>query len=99
MATYQELLAAAEDGTLRNKIKVACVIAAEAVRNEAPGTTNHAARLVWARGVFQNPDGYVQQMLWAVLAQNAGATPAQIAGASDSTVQTAVNAAVDVFSV
>lgn len=97
MATYAELLVAASDPTLNNKIRVAVVIGAETVRTEAGGTTNHANRIKWAKSVFANPDLEARRMVWAVLAQNSGATLAQITGASDSTVQTAVNAAIDVF--
>lgn len=97
MATYDELLLAAENGTLRNRIRVACVVAAEAIRTELTSVTNHANRLVWAKAVFANPQYEAERMLWAVLAQNRTATLAQITGANDATIQTAVNAAVDVF--
>jgi hypothetical protein len=97
MATYDELLQAAENATLRNRIRVACVIAAEAVRTEVGTTTNHANRLIWAKAVFANPTAEADRMLWAVLAQNKAATLAQITGATDSAIQTAVSAAVDVF--
>lgn len=99
MATYAELLQASEDATLRNKVRVACVIAAEKVRTEATGVTNHAARLAWAKTVYGSPESVTQRMLWAVLAQNQAATLGAILGASDGTVQTAVDAAVDVFAV
>lgn len=97
MATYAELIIASQNGTLTDKIKVACFIAAEVVRNEAPATTNHANRLTWAKQVFSNPDNEAKRMVWAVLAQNQAATLPQITGASDAAVQTAVNAAIDVF--
>lgn len=97
MATYAELLTASENPALNNKIRVACIIAAEKVRVEQSSVPNHAARLVWAKDVFANPDQEARRMLWAVLAQNQAATLAQITGASDSAVQTAVDAAVDVF--
>lgn len=97
MATYFELLTAAEDSNLNKRIRVACFIAAEVVRTEAGTVANHANRLSWAKKVFENPDTEARRMVWAVLAQNASATLAAILGASDSTVQTAVNAAVDVF--
>lgn len=97
MATYAELLLAAENATLNNKIKVACFIAAETVRTESGATANHANRLLWAKRVFENPDTEARRMVWAVLAQNSAATLAQITGALDPTVQTAVNAAIDVF--
>lgn len=97
MATYDELLTAAEDAGLNRKIRVACIVAAEAVRTEATTVANHANRLTWAKQVFQNPVVEAQRMIWAVLAQNKGATLAAIVGANDTTVQAAVTAAVDVF--
>lgn len=97
MATYAELVQAFGDNTLRTKIMVACVVAAEGVRTAVVPPTNQAQRLVWAKRVFENPRAESERMVWAVLAQNSGATLAQITGASDSLVQTAVNAAVDVF--
>jgi hypothetical protein len=100
MATYDELLAIASttSGTaLRNRIRVAVVVAADVIRAEAPATVNHANRLAWARLVLDNPDRQAERMLWAVLAQNRAATVAQITAADDATVQTAVNAAVDLL--
>lgn len=97
MATYAEILTASENATLRSKIRVAVVIAAEVVRTESGATANHANRLAWAKGVFQGPDDEARRMVWAVLAQNSALTLAQITGASDAQVQTAVNNAVDVF--
>ena len=97
MATYAELLQASENDTLNRKLRVAVIIAAETVRTESPATTNHTARIAWAKQVFANPIAEAQRMLWAVLAQNQSATLAQITGASDATVQSAVDAAIDVF--
>lgn len=97
MATYDELLVAAENEALNKRIRVACIIAAETVRTELPAVTNHANRLLWAKNVFANPVSESERMLWAVLAQNKAATLVQITGATDATIQTAVNAAVDVF--
>ena len=97
MATYQELFDLRSNDALRNKISVACIMAAEAIRTEDPGTANHANRLVWAKAVFADPNGEANRMLMAVLAQNAGFTVAQITGAADSVIQSAVNDAVDVF--
>jgi hypothetical protein len=97
MATYFELLQAAENVNLRNRIRVAVVVAAELVRTEAGATPNHANRLIWAKQVFTDPEPVADRMVNAVLAQNRAATLAAIIGADDATVQTAVNAAVDVF--
>lgn len=97
MATYAELITASSNTTLKDKIRVAVAIAAEAVRTEVGTTPNHAARLLWAKKVFGRPQDGAEEMLWAVLAQNQANTFAQITGATDAQVQTAVNAAVDVF--
>jgi hypothetical protein len=97
MATYAELLQASANDTLRQKVRVGCVIAAEKVRTEAGTTTSHTARMAWAKAVYANPEAEGNRMVWAVLAQNAAATYAAIIGAADATVQTAVDAAVDVF--
>ena len=99
MASYTELLNASGNSELLTKIRVACIIAAEKVRTEDIATVNHAARLVWAKQVFENPEHESSRMLWAVLAQNRTFTLAQIIGATDATVQTAVDTAIDVFAV
>lgn len=97
MASYAELLSASENGPLFNKIRVACFVAAETVRTEADTTANHANRLIWAKGVFMSPDQEARRMLWAVLAQNKSVTLANILASTDAQVQSAVDAAVDVF--
>lgn len=98
MATYAELLTiATTSDVFRQKVRVACVIAAEAVRTELGTVTNHALRLVWAKAVFANPEAEGNRMVWAVLAQNAAFTAAQLTGASDATVLNAVMTAIDVF--
>lgn len=98
MALYVDLFQLANDDVVfRNRVTVACVVAAEAVRTEADTTANHVNRLAWAARVYADPVGESRRMLWAVLAQNAGATVAQITGATDGTIQSAVNAAVNVF--
>lgn len=99
MATYDELLLASENAALRNKVRVACIVAAETVRTEAPATANHAERLAWAKAVFAAPVVEAERMLWAVLAQNKAAALSAIVGATDAAVQSAVDAAVNVFAV
>lgn len=100
MAAYTDLYKLSlEDSILRQKVTVACIIAAEAIRVENPATQNHSERLVWAKDVLENPVEEAQRMLYAVLAANSGATTNQIQTATDATVQTAVNAAVNLFAV
>lgn len=97
MATYAELLTAAGNDPLNQKMKVAVVIAAEKIRTELTSVTNHTNRMLWAKQAYADPAREALRMMWAVLAQNKAATYAQIIGADDATVQTAVDAAVDVF--
>jgi hypothetical protein len=97
MATYAELLSALDNEALLAKIRVAIWVAADAVRAEDTGTINHANRLLWAKAALQNPDSVAKQMVPIVLAQNRSATLAEIVGATDAQVQTAVNTAVNVF--
>ena len=100
MATYAELLSINNtNDALKQKVLVACVIACDVIRLEADATPNHAARLNWARVTLQDPSRAASQMLWAVLAQNNLLTAAQITGASDAAVQSAVNAAVNLVAV
>jgi hypothetical protein len=97
MATYDELLLAAGNTALLNHVRVAVFVSATNIMTEAPATTNHTNRLLWAKTVFNDPAAAGLKMMWPVLAQNKTATLAQITGADDATVQTAVNNAIDVF--
>ncbi len=97
MATYDDLFGLRFDTALKNKVTVACVIAAEAIREEDAGTDNHANRLVWAKATFERPGSIAQNMLWALLAANKDADLAVITGASDAAIQTKVDDAVDLF--
>ena len=99
MATYTELYDLMNESALRNRVAVACLVAAEAVRNEAAATANHDNRLAWAKATFTDPQATGERMLPAILAQNASLTRAQILAADDTALQTAVNNAVNVFAV
>ena len=97
MATYTQLRGLFTDSNLVGKIEVAVVIAAETVRTELPATANHTNRLIWAKKAFADPQTVAAQMMKAVLAANKAAEVAQILGASDTAIQTQVNAAIDIF--
>lgn len=102
MATYAELLTIATTATgaaLKDRIKVATVVACDKIRLESDTTNNHATRLRWAVQALQNPGAAAEQLTWAVLAQNRAFTAAQITGADDATVQTAVDAAINLVAV
>ena len=97
MAAYNELYSLLSNTALKNRIRVACVIAAETIRTEDVGTANHANRLIWAAAVFANPEAESGRMFMSVIAANKDNTVAQIEGASDAQIQAAVDAAVDLF--
>ena len=97
MATYTELFGLKNESAVINKVVVACVVAANAIKDEEVSTPNHDNRLAWAAGVFQNPWTEAGCMYWAILAANKDSTVGQIQGASDSAIQTQVDAHVDLF--
>ena len=97
MATYLELRSLFGNGDLKNRIEVACIIAAEAIRTEAVETDNHANRLIWARQVFVSPRAVSERMLMALLAANEGVAVGSITGASDAVLQARIDATVDMF--
>lgn len=97
MATYNELRQLFSHGDLHNRVEVACIVAAEAIRGESDVTENHANRLKWAQNAFNNPRDVADKILMSVLAANKAATVAGITGASDAVLQAAVDAAVNLF--
>lgn len=97
MATYTELFALKNHSDLQDKVAVACIIAAETIQDEDVGVPNHDNRMIWAKAAFDNPIGTAKGMLWALLAANKAQAVGAITGAADATIQTAVDAAVNVF--
>jgi len=97
MATYSELHGLFGKSNLRYQIEVACLIAAETIRNELDTVPNHDNRLIWAKRAFTSPRAVASEMLMALLAANKDVTVANIIGASDEQIQTKVDAAVDIF--
>ena len=98
MATYEELHnLLAQESVLRNRVKVAVLVAAQAISVEPPATANHAFRLIWAKQAFQNPEARAAELFPALLAINKGATVAQILGASDTAIQGAVDGVINLF--
>lgn len=97
MAQYIELRQLFNDSDLKNRLDVACIVAAETIRGEDVGTTNHTNRMLWAKATFSNVRSMSEKMLMALLAANKDLTTVQIQGALDSALQTKVDAAVDVF--
>lgn len=100
MATNSEISALISNTDLHNKIKAACIRAANTIRLEDSGTANHANRIIWARQCLSSmtgPTTKADQMFWMLIGANADATLATINGVSDSAINTAVLGAVDLF--
>lgn len=92
MATYQELFDLRSNDALRNKVSVAVVVKAQSLLD---GATPSAAEVAWANAAISNPVEKANVLLNYVLAANKSANVAAITGASDSAIQTNVDAAVD----
>ena len=99
MAAYTELPTALNNKDLSERVLWACIVACDVIRLESGATTNHAARLEWAKATLANPAAARDKMMYAVLAQNRALTLQQIIAAVDADVQTAVNTAVDLLAV
>lgn len=97
MATLAELQGLFSDAALLPKVQTACVLAAEVIRTEAAETPDHTARMAWAKIALNNPATEAVWVLKAVLAQNSTLTVAQIQGASDAALKTAVTNAITAF--
>lgn len=92
MATYLELYGLGSNSDLRNKIAVAVAIKAKDYIALASPT---ADQLKWSAKALASPNEVADDLLTYVLAANSGLTTAQITGATDAAIQTAVAAAVD----
>jgi hypothetical protein len=97
MATYSELFDLRNNTALLNRITSAVAVQANVIRQEDAGVSNHANRLVWAKRAFISPEAIAAEMLWGILATNAGVTSAQITDATDAAILSAVAALVDVY--
>ena len=88
MAAYQDIYGLFSND-IRLKVEVALLIRAQAYLDAANPTAQQRA---WARHVFTSTTGEAMLMLKYLLAKNNGLTTAQIAGASDATIQSQVDA-------
>lgn len=94
MATYLELFALRSDSDLQDRVLVATAKKAQSLLDKASPTINEVA---WASDAINNPKSKADALLNYVLVKNSAATPVQITGASDATLQGVIDAAVDVI--
>lgn len=97
MANYEELFDLRRNQMLLDKITTAIAVAADTIRTEAGGTANHANRVIWSREAAKSPHQMAGVFMTMVLAANKGASPGAISGASDTAIQTNVDAVIDYF--
>lgn len=97
MATLAELQGLFADASLLPKVQAACVLAAEVIRTEAADTPDHTARMEWAKRALNDPAAEAVWIFKGVLAQNSAFTVAQIQGATDAALKTAVTNAITAF--
>ena len=97
MAAYEELFSLWHESELKNLVTVAVVVAAEEIWGEDEATPNHANRLIWAKATLESPTSVASAMFRLVLAANKDATKEAILGASDASIQAAIDSAVDMF--
>jgi hypothetical protein len=94
MATYTELRAiigSADGDDLKKKIEVAIVIKAQTLVDGTPSP----GQLTWASEALDAPSSKVSQVMNYMIASNNTAAVAAITGATDATIQTNCDAAVD----
>lgn len=102
MASYLELYELYQGGTdaindFHKKIVSAIFVAGETIRDEDVATANHANRLIWAKWAFTNPESAGRDMIGVMLGANSGVAQASILGASDTAIQSALDASIDLF--
>ena len=94
MATNVQLANLLDAGPLRDKIVGACLVVAENVRAEVPGT---AARRAWAKSVIVDPQTAGSQMIAAYIAKSNALPLASINGGTDAEIVAAITAFIDVM--
>ncbi len=92
-ADYTDLRNLANDSTLRNRVEVAVMVAANDIITANPADTDE--RIAWAQQAIASPGPWAQRVLNLILAENKDLTVAQIEAATDAAIQTNVDATVD----
>lgn len=107
MATYAELHAILTDNVagaqaLREKVGVACLIAASTIINGGDTASPwdqtagaHDKRVKWVKLLLSSYGETTRQIFGIVIASNASATQAAILAATDAAIQSSVNSSVD----
>ena len=97
MATLTEIYNLWNESALQNKITQAALVVAYNVLAEAISVTNHTNRVKWAVAVTGNPQHWGTILMRVMLAKHNALSIAQITGATDATLLSAVEGVVNVF--
>jgi len=99
VAAYSDLFDLARNEGLKDKVRVAIIVASDTIMNESGGTANHTERVAWAKAAMASLEQESTRVLWMVLAANKALSQAAIESATDAAIQTNVDAVVDFFAV
>lgn len=97
MALYIDLFPITQDPDFINRVRVACVVAADGIRSESPSTPYYDRRKRWAREVLRESEAVARSVVWAIVAQYNGMSVSQISGATDEQLLQAVQASMPVL--
>ena len=97
MATLTELFNLWNDSAIQNRITQAGMNIAQEILAEAVIVVNHTNRAKWAVAVMSNPQHWGTILMRVLLAKHNALTVAQITGATDATLTTAIRDVVNVF--
>ena len=92
MATYTDLFDLLGNNDLLNRCAIAVLVKADTIVNDGTATDNEKA---WATSVSGRSRSVAESVWPLVLAENKGATVAQITSATDAAIQTNVDTVVD----
>lgn len=97
MASYTEIYELRQEAGFAYRIESAIADVANDVRLEDAEVPNHDNRLIWAAKAMRYPGEELEGVLSGVLIANLGSSKAEILGASDADIKSAVAALVDLF--
>lgn len=86
--TYEESAALMIDNAFRGRVKVACLIYARYIMDEASNTPAHSTRIKWAQATMVNPDAAAATVTPTVVMD--GAVQQDGAAIDDAALQSAV---------
>lgn len=97
MATLTEIVTLINEPQFADKVRAAMLVTAYNVKNEAPETANHAARLALVKSWLTDPELHDNRVARYVIGANNALSLAAISGLSDTDIKSHVDASLDIF--